>query len=468
VVTSSDYPPYLAAEVVDVLSNGILVLRKSKQDEEEKQEAKEENAARREQQPQPWNQKMQQWFGNPLARSTKEEGKESNSSETVVTKTSEAESGDATIAEKKEEENDDLGEETVDFEPHETTGSTNPVAIIHEKQCDGAENCVSSTECEVSATTCNSSKNGDNSDPVASALIESSTAGKTSKKLIDVDELNAADISPAGTMATCVILSKGETGNTEPMSSSEDGNAIDESNAMTVGAGLPSTAVEEAAVVTKANWVDNFNSQRQQLLARFQITSPTSKEQQQQLADEQDPLQAEDIEKYTKVVFLQYGSFEEGARGHHCLVNTIELKHQMNPQIHILMGGAGNKTDKALSTMLTEQQLEILMKKLFGWSRTFKRKTKSVRNKKAEMITNFGSAAAVGSIVVFAVGGLIFAGPELALLSALGAEAIETTVLAAACGIAYKLTSHAAEKTWFWSQPFISLSDNAKSKAEVC
>ena len=152
------------------------------------------------------------------------------------------------------------------------------------------------------------------------------------------------------------------------------------------------------------------------------------------------------LDEYCKAVFCWYVSLankESAVYESHNQV--IDIMYQMNHNIQALLS----------SSSKDEQRNESICQTLCQQSKIFKDRTKSVRNKKAERIATFGKVAAVGSLAVFGIGGLILAGPELAVASMFAGEMVETSALALLCGAWYKVTQDSARQCWFWSQPFL-------------
>jgi len=443
VATCPKYHPYLAVEVVDVLSNCILV-QKNK-DEEALSQTKEA----------PWN----KWFRNNKPNATKE-GAPSNESETNVT--SDISSKTASLSTSMLLDMNRSLSKT-----EQTLEKTAPSSSCSDDDPDAIKGVR-----ELSRYSSSGDLYSECDNEVSDSLEARANLGRQDNfsELRKIDTSSSA-VNPSEELSECMINDKSNIGLfKDQITNAGLRGAEHKSNAASVCTSklldtrdqkvldgeemtMPSTSFSDNIIApsktcidlshtsnergqsVEPTWMKNLNTQTRHLFSRFQKNGPTDK-------IEEDPFQTHDVTKYTQVVFSQYGFFDEGTRGYQCLVNSIELKHQMNEAIQSLL----------LATPLEQKELT---NKLFGWSRTFKNRTGSVRNKKAELITNLGAGFALGSIVVFAVGGLIIAGPELALLSALGAEAVETSVLAAACGIAYRITTHAAQKTWFWSQPFV-------------
>jgi len=188
-----------------------------------------------------------------------------------------------------------------------------------------------------------------------------------------------------------------------------------------------------------------------------------------------DASNSDELEVYCKTVFLQYGTFEGESLGYTTLVKSMQVKYDASPKINqlllltkrlqVLQQQPPSDTQTNVNT--TEDRKEEIEKcnqfvdktinLLIHQSKIFKRKTRSVVNARGEFIAKLGAVVGVGSIAVFATAGLIFAGPEMAILSVLAGEAIETSVLAGACGLWYHITAQAAVKTWFWSQEFVDV-----------
>ena len=152
------------------------------------------------------------------------------------------------------------------------------------------------------------------------------------------------------------------------------------------------------------------------------------------------------LDEYCKAVFCWYVSLANKKSAVYESHNqVIDIMYQMNNNIQALLSSSSEN----------QERKESICKSLCQQSKIFKDRTKSVRNKKAERIATFGKVAAVGSLAVFGIGGLILAGPELAVASMFAGEMVETSALALLCGAWYKVTQDSARQCWFWSQPFI-------------
>jgi hypothetical protein len=159
-----------------------------------------------------------------------------------------------------------------------------------------------------------------------------------------------------------------------------------------------------------------------------------------------------EINEYCKTIYLEYGTLENGTKASEMLDQVDEIKDKMNSNINVMLENMEN------AEMLQSKADELLEQSKMFKKRTSKLKKEMWMKNKGAMILKAGT---IGAVVIGATAGFLAGGPGgaafVALPSVVAAEAIEVSLIAAACGVGYYATAKAAVKSWFWSLKFVQV-----------
>jgi len=437
-VTSFDYPMYLSCEIIDVLSNPIIV-----QSEEQHNKQKRENA----------NKKAKAQFQNMFQSTKSWVDEQKKRHRACICKRQ---------LQREGKNNMSSGDLNLSIDQNDTT--TADISVMEEKTTTDEENTGDDKSCATTATTTTTTTtvtvDTDNNGAAVGSHHRRNSSNNNIKEFFENKVPNWWENNVKQKFDNHVRPRI----NNKNSSSSINDDSDTENNRTNPKAAIPNwwknNVQQKLETVLPNKNKNNSNNNIKAYDVEYDnadddtTNNNTSDDESKEKRPTLDITSKEQLTIYCKIIYAKYGLIDpnnkEDCLPYQMLTKTIPNKFIMSSKIIQLLNNVTIDEEASIN----DQTYDSIKETLIIQSQQFKKKTQSVESPKRDLIQKIGTIVGVGSLAAFATAGLIFAGPEVALLSMFAGEIIETSALMGTLGVWYHLTVKAEQNTWFWSQDF--------------